>query len=290
MSTFRQTLEQKRLAISAELTLKRDSRESDIQRQAESIGPLVDAFQVSDIPYGWIQMSALSAAALLKRHGCDPVPLLICRDRRARALRSDLLGFRALGVDSVFLMRGHRLPDTHPVPSLPVHDLTAQELIEMAAELSAQGPEGDFLIGVGARAFRPVRGWAGESLGKRIDAGAGFVQTQLCMNLNLLQHYMRRLNETGIPSRVPVIVTVSPLPSAETALWMRTHMKDCRIPDPIIEKLEKSNDPQRRGVKICANLMRKIAAIEGVAGINVMTTGNPDAIRETIVRSGLREV
>ena len=39
-------------------------------------------------------------------------------------------------------------------------------------------------IGTGARAFRPNRGWRAESLNARIAAGAGFVQTQLCFNMD----------------------------------------------------------------------------------------------------------
>lgn len=291
MKTFREALQGSELAISAELTLRRDSKASDIQRQSEVLAPCVDGIQVTDIPYGWIQMSASSAAAILLNQGCDPIPILTCRDRNRAALRRDLRGLQAMGVSSVFLMRGHRLPASHPVQAEPVFDLTGRELIAMAAGMNR--PEGEgageaFFIGIGARAFRPIRGWKGDSLAVRANAGARFLQTQLCMNLNLLRHYMRRLEETGLTGKYSVIVSVSPLPSAKTALWMRKNMKDSRIPDPIIKQLEDAADPEAEGVKICARLMQKIAKIPGVSGINLMTTGNPETIPAAIEASGLR--
>jgi methylenetetrahydrofolate reductase (NADPH) len=289
VKTFREALQRKKFVITAELTLGRDSRAADIQRQAKVLGPCVDAIQVTDIPYGWIQMSAAAAAAILLEAGCDPIPILTCRDRNRVALKRDLLGLKAMGVGSVFLMRGHRLPASHPVQARPVFDLTGRELIAMAAAMNgSEDDSGAFLIGIGARAFRPVRGWQGDSLAVRAAAGARFMQTQLCMNLNLLRHYMRRLEEAGLTSRFAVIVSVSPLPSARTAAWMRKNMKDSRIPDPIIGQLEAAADPEAEGVKICARLMQKIAGISGVSGINLMTTGNPETIAAAIEASGLR--
>ena len=291
LKTFRETLQQKRFAISAELTLGRDSTADDIRRQADLLGPWVDAIQVSDIPYGWIQMSASAAAAILIGHGHDPVPILTCRDRNRAALGRDLAGLRALGVGSVFLMRGHRLPASHPVQAEPVFDLTGRELIAMAANMPAEHNSSDepaFHIGIGARAFRPVRGWTAESLCARVEAGARFLQTQLCMNLNLLRHYLLRLEATGLAGQYPVIVSVTPLPSAETARWMRKTIKDSKIPDPIIQQLENAADPEAEGIKICGKLMKKISKIPGVSGINVTTTGNPENIRAAIEASGLR--
>ncbi len=47
--------------------------------------------------------------------------------------------------------------------------------------------------------------------------------------------------------------------------------------------------PKREGIEICAELMREMAAIPGVSGVNLMTTGNPQSIRDAIVASGLRQ-
>jgi methylenetetrahydrofolate reductase (NADPH) len=292
LERFRDAIEQGRFALTAELTLKRESTADDVRRQADLLAPYVDAIEVSDNPYAWVQMSSVAAAAILLDHGADPLPLLTCRDRNRTALMADLNGLLALGASSVLVMRGHRVPQAHVVPASTVFDITGRELISLAASLSADAPGADeaaLLVGTGARAFRPRRGWRAESLGARVTAGAGFVQTQLCFNPELLKHYVTRLSEAGLEHPPPVITTLSPLPSARTARWLKENVSDSRIPAALINRLDESADPQREGIAICAELMREISAIEGIAGIHLMTMGDPESIPEAIEASGLRD-
>jgi 5,10-methylenetetrahydrofolate reductase len=65
-------------------------------------------------------------------------------------------------------------------------------------------------------------------------------------------------------------------------------MSDSRIPAALIQRLEDARDPEREGITICAELMQEISEIPGVSGINLMTTGNPEAIPAAIKASGLR--
>jgi methylenetetrahydrofolate reductase (NADPH) len=280
---FAQAVRGSTLAIAAELTLKRDSGPRDILDQAEALGRYVDGIQVTDNPYGWVQMSALAASALLVERGYDPVPVLSCRDRNRRALESDLLGFQALGVTSLMLMRGHRIPKDHAVPATSVFDLTGRELITLAASL-----DDGFFIGTGARAFRPGPRWKADSLTARYEAGARFIQTQMCFNMQILERYMERFVAAGLDRKFSVMVSLSPLPSAATAIWIKKNMSDSRIPAALIERLENARDPKREGIEICAELMREISRIPGVSGINLMTTGDPDAIPAAVRASGLR--
>jgi methylenetetrahydrofolate reductase (NADPH) len=66
-------------------------------------------------------------------------------------------------------------------------------------------------------------------------------------------------------------------------------MSDSRIPKPIIQRLEQASDPEQEGIRICAELMQEISEIPGVSGINLMTTGDADAIPAAIEASGLRD-
>jgi methylenetetrahydrofolate reductase (NADPH) len=283
VSTFREALRVGTLAMSAELTVQRNSTADDVRRQADLLGRLVDGIQVTDNPYAWVQMSALSAAAILLDHGFDPVPILSCRDRNRIALHSDLLGLEALGVSSMMLMRGHRVPKDHSLPAATVFDLTGRELIAMASALNSKP-----LIGTGARVFRPGPRWRAESLATRAAVGAGFIQTQLCFNMEILRRYMQRFVAAGLAERFSVMVSLSPLPSAQTALWVKKNMSDSRIPDTVVSRLEDAADPEQEGILICAELMQQVSEIPGVSGINLMTTGNPEAIPAAIRASALR--
>jgi methylenetetrahydrofolate reductase (NADPH) len=283
LKQFAQAVRGKKLAIAAELTLQRGSSSSDVLRQADALGQYVDGIQVTDNPYGWVQMSALSASALLVDQGFDPVPVLTCRDRNRLALESDLLGFQALGVSSLMLMRGHRVPKDHAVPATTVFDLAGRELIDLAARVDRE-----FFIGTGARVFRPGPGWQADALTERSAAGAGFIQTQMCFNMIILRRYMDRFVELGLDRQYSVMVSLSPLPSAATASWVKKNMTDSRIPATLLKRLEDAKNPEQEGIEICAELMQEIAEIQGVSGINLMTTGDPQAIPAAIIASGLR--
>jgi methylenetetrahydrofolate reductase (NADPH) len=60
------------------------------------------------------------------------------------------------------------------------------------------------------------------------------------------------------------------------------------IPNSIIRRLDRAEDPEKEGIAICSEHLREIAAIPGVSGANVITMGNPNMIVEAIQASGLR--
>ena len=284
MKTFREAVQGEQFSIAAELTVKRESTADDVRRQAEVLGNFVDGIQVTDNPYAWVQMSALSAAGILIDHGVDPVPILTCRDRNRIALESDLLGLQALGVTSLMLMRGPKVPKIHSVPASTVFDLSGLELIALASSLG----DGAFFIGTAARAFRSKRGWRAETLVAKAAAGARFMQTQLCFNMDILRRYMERFVEAKLTQSYSVIASLSPLPSATTARWVKKNMSDSLVPDAVIQRLEDANYPEQEGIAICAEMIQEISDIAGVSGVNLMTTGDPEAIPAAIKASGLR--
>ncbi|MFT5141312.1 MAG: methylenetetrahydrofolate reductase (NADPH) [Lysobacterales bacterium] len=290
MKTFKSAIQSGRLALTAELTIKREYTADDVLREARRLSEQVDAVQVTDNPYGWAQISAVAAASILLHNGIDAIPILTCRDRNRIALKSDLLGLRALGVSSILLTRGHQVPQDHEIQTMAVFDTTGRELMAMAEEIRLDtdfGPKREFFIGTGARAFRPKRSWQAESLKSRAAAGAQFMQTQLCFNMDILRRYMHMLVELKLTWDYSVMVSLAVLPSAETARWIKQNMADSLVPKALIERLEGAADPKHEGIQICAELMQEIAKIPGVSGINLMTVGDSDSIVEAIEASGL---
>ncbi len=291
MRTFREALQSEKLTITAELSLRSDSGPEDVSRQVDLLGPWVDGLQVSDNPWAWVQMSALAASNLVRERGMDPIPILACRDRNRIALSAELLGMRALGISSVLLMRGAKIPAIHPVKAQPVFDTSGRELIELAARLGEAeppGPGGEFFIGVGARAFRPSPDWSADSLRSRAAAGGRFLQTQICFNLDILRQYMKRLVEKQLTWKFSVIISLTPFPSAVTARWVKDNLSDSRIPQQLFDRLERASDAEAEGIALCAETMREVAEIPGVSGINLLTMGNPEHLKAAIQASGLR--
>ncbi len=271
--------------------MRREYTTSDVHRQVDTLGELVDGIQVTDNPWSWVQMSAVSAASLVLQKGIDPIPMLSCRDRNRIALESDLIGLRAMGVTSVLLTQGEKVPDDHQVKARGVFDTTSLELVTMAAALNddpSLGPNEEFFIGTGAKVFRPPTEWPAEKLKARADAGARFLQSQFCFNTDIIREYMDALVRLKLTWKCAVIISLTVLPSVEAAIWLKKKIRQAKIPIRLIERLQDAADAELEGIKICSELMQEISEIPGISGVNLMTTGNPESIPAAIKASGLR--
>jgi methylenetetrahydrofolate reductase (NADPH) len=296
LTSLRDALKSQDFALTAKLSMGREQNASDLLAEAELLSQSVDAIQVPDSPYARPHISSIAGAALLVTAGIDPIMHMNSRDRNRIAIQSDLLGAQALGVSNVLLMRGTSLPADHMPRTSNVFDLGAIDLIRTAAALRDSGalvdgrlPDTPKLhIGAVATAFRPVETWQPEKLLAKADAGAQFIQLQVCMNGDALRGYVARIVAAKLTWRIQVLANLAIFPSAEAAIEMKKMRPDAAIPREVIGRLEKSVDPVQEGIDICAEVLAELADMPGVAGANLATTGEPESIIAAIEKSGVR--
>ncbi len=291
MIRFRDAIRTQKFALSADLALDRSSDARQVRAQARLLAPVFDAVQVPDCPGGRLQMSAQSAAQILLDAGVDPVVHLSGRDRNRIALESDLLGLGIAGVTSVLLMRGEELPSDYKPATQQVFELSGVDLITVARQLgedeSVAGVPG-FLIGTTTTLFNPKAGWQPRALQTRVDAGAHFIQTQLCFNMKALRRYMDHLVEAKLTWRCAIMVGVAVLPSARSARWLQENLRGALLPEKHVRRLEQARDPEQEGINLCAEILQKLQDIPGVSGANLMTPGDPVTLLEAVRKAGLR--
>ena len=291
VKTFRESISESDLTITAELKLPPGSTATTVIEQARLLGPVVDGIVVPDSPDARVQISAIAASSLLIQNGVDPIPLMSCRDRNRIALQSDLLGAAAIGVSSLLLMRGDNVPDNDDSPFKPVFEFGARKLIASARAVQSEqlaADVSDFYIGSVATVFRPKPTWTPDSLFVKTDAGVQFIQTQPCFDMDVLKRYMARLVAAKFTWRASVVVAVAPLPSADTARWLRENLRGSLMPDSIIKRLDQAKDSEQEGIDICAELLQGLAEIPGVSGANILSPGDPETIPAAIRAAGLR--
>ena len=80
-----------------------------------------------------------------------------------------------------------------------------------------------------------------------MGAGADFVQTQYCYEVDTARIYLERLMDFGIPQKLPFLIGLGPLASARQARWMDENLWGVNIPAPLIDRLEKASDPKEEG-------------------------------------------
>jgi methylenetetrahydrofolate reductase (NADPH) len=290
LRTLRDAIGRRPFVVTADVALDRRCDAAALRRQAEILGPLVDALQVPDSHDGRLQMSGTAAAALLLTAGVDPLVHLTGRDRNRIALENELLGLGALGVTSVLLTRGEELPATYKPPTRQVLELSGEDLVTIAHQLGEDESVPavtEFLVGTPATVFAPKQGWQPKSLLARVEAGAGFIQTQICFNMKALRRYMGHLVEARLPWRCAVIASLAVLPDAASARLLKQSLHGTVMAENVVRRMAGARDPEREGVTLCAEKIQQLREVPGISGVNLMTPGRPELIAEAIRLAGL---
>jgi methylenetetrahydrofolate reductase (NADPH) len=124
-------------------------------------------------------------------------------------------------------------------------------------------------------------------LAKKIDAGAQFVQTQYCFDMDIFRSYMSAVRDLGAHERVFILAGVGPLASARSAEWVRDNVAGVHIPDHVIKRLEGAKNQAEEGVNICIDMMQQLKEIEGVHGVHIMAFRQEHRVGEIVERSGV---
>jgi methylenetetrahydrofolate reductase (NADPH) len=250
-----------------------------------------DAVNVTDGAGARVSMSSWAASAILVRAGIEPILQMTCRDRNRIALQGDLLGAAVLGVRNVLVLTGDDPSVGDQPEAKPVFDLNSIGLIEVVegmrdrAELpSGRKIEGNipYFIGAADMPIDPPVGWVPTGLQAKIAAGAQFVQTQFCMDLEIIRRYVERLREHEVTNQLSILIGIAPLASARSARWMRDNLYGTIIPDSIVQRMEMAEDPAAEGKEICVELLHGLRAIPGIAGAHIMAPRNQSAIADVI--------
>jgi len=290
MTSFYEAVRNKKFVVSAEVFLRPESTAETIALQTQTLKNHVDGILLTDNQDGRLHLSPLAAASIVMANGVDPIVQLSCRNRNRIALLAELLGATTLGVSSLVLIRGNRVPTGfHPRPRA-VFDVDANELIAMASKITADEclPSlPDLFVGSIITPHLPKPGWVPEKLSRKADAGAQFVQTHVCMDMDLLRNYMQHLVAAGVPRRMAIQVKLAVLSSADDARWLRDSMPNNQIPDEIIQRLEQAEDAESEGVAIAAELLQELAEVPGISGAHLVATQNLASICTAIEQAGI---
>ena len=292
MKTYKDALDSKDLALSAELFLHTRSNQDEIREQTDMLSGHVDGVLVTDNQSGQLHMSSLAASLIVRDGGIDPIMQLGCRNRNRIAVLGDLLGAGALGIRSLQLVRGERVPDGFEPRPKAVLDISATELLATATQLTSEEGVGDFHefhLGGVITAHAPKDAWRPRKLLQKIDAGAHFLMTHTCMDLDLLRAYMQHLVSLQVLHRVRIIATIAVLRSVADARWLRNNKPNVLIPKGLVSRLDRAADPRAEGIALCAEQLRELADIPGLSGVHLYNSADMSAIPEAIVASGVRQ-
>jgi 5,10-methylenetetrahydrofolate reductase len=294
-SRLERLLHQGVFCVTAEVVPPRSSDPALVSSQARGLVGYADAVNVTDNPTASAHMSPLAGAALVTAAGLEPVVQITCRDRNRLGLTSDLLGAWALGARNILCLTGDQ-PGVgdHPM-ARPVYDLELLELVGLAASLRKEGrllsgavieEPPRFFIGVADVPLEP--NYRLDRLEQKAEAGADFVQTQIVFDVEAFEAWAEGATARGIFDRLFVLAGVAVARGAGSARYMRDHIPGVAVPDRVIHLLEQAGpDAEAEGVRLAVEVIAKLKAIQGIAGVHVMGLGHMDGVRHVIEAAGL---
>jgi methylenetetrahydrofolate reductase (NADPH) len=270
--------------VTTEVGPPRGAAPGAIAAKVEPLRGWVDAVNLTDNQSAHVRMSSWAASLLALGAGVEPVMQVTCRDRNRIALQSDLLSAGALGIPNVLLMTGdHPKFGDHP-DAKPVFDLDSVQLIWTARTMREEGrllsgrkldPPPSWFIGAVENPFAPPGKFRAARLGKKVAAGAEFVQTQYVFDTATFARWLRELTDLGLDRRCAVIAGVGPIRSLRALDHMSSNVPGVHIPEQVERRLRAAGEDgiAGEGLALCAEIISELREIPGVRGVHVMAPG-----------------
>ena len=283
-------------AVTAEISPPDSADPNEVYERASLFDGYVDAINATDGSGANCHMSSVGMCALLTRRGYAMVLQVSARDRNRIAIQGDVLGAAAMGVYNILCLTGDGVDVGDHPEAKPVFDVDCMSMLSMVRGMRDDGqflsgrklssPPNVFL-GAAANPFAPPFDYRPLRLEKKVAAGAQFVQTQYCYDMDMFRSYMAAVRDAGTHERVFILAGVGPLASARSAEWIRSNVPGIHIPDSVIRRLKGADDQKEEGVRICVDMINELREIEGVHGVHIMAFRQEHRVGEIVERSGV---
>ncbi len=251
-----------------------------LRRLAELAGH-VDAINLTDNALGKVKMSGLVFAAAIKGRLKIPVVLnLSCRDRNRFALKSDLLGAAALGIDAVVALNGDKIPPGADGAAIAAHDIDACRLLAIIGDLN-RGDTGEgkpplkrvpsIVAGAVANPNRKNLEREFAQLARKAAAGARFVITQPVFDAETGRRFIAKANSLGIRTMLGIL----PVKREAMATYLIDRVKDLSGARIHLDRFGGMSEEEVRALSLRENmdLMKSLAG--EAAGFIIMSGGGP---------------
>jgi 5,10-methylenetetrahydrofolate reductase len=283
-------------AVTTELNPPDSADPEDVYNRAKIFDGWVDGINAVDASGANCHMSSVGICALLTRMGYAPIMQIACRDKNRIAIQGDVLGAAAMGVSNLLCLTGDGVQAGDQPGAKPVFDLDSMSLLETVRIMRDNGKflsgrklttPPQLFLGAAINPFAPPYDFRPIHLGKKIAAGAQFVQSQYCFDVPMFRTFMQKATDLGFTEKVFILVGVGPLASAKTAKWIRSNVPGIHIPDAVIKRLEGAQDQKAEGKRLCIDIINEVKDIPGVSGVHVMAYRQEEYVAEIVSESGV---
>jgi len=296
--SLRERLASGGFAVTAEISPPRGAGTEPITATAALLRDWVDAVNVTDNQGSNVRLASWAGSLAAMAAGLEPVMQMTCRDRNRIALQSDLLGASALGIRNILVMTGdHPKFGDHP-EAKPVFDLDSVQLLWTLRHMRDQGallsgrrlnPAPDCFLGAVENPIAPPAEFRADRLGKKIDAGAQFVQTQFVFDVAAFRNWMAQVRELGLHQKCYILAGVGAVRSRNALDFMRDKVPGVNVPDDVYRRLRAvpADQTAAEGARLAVETIQQLREIDGVAGVHLLVAGNEQAVPGILDEAGV---
>jgi methylenetetrahydrofolate reductase (NADPH) len=280
-SNLEKILKSGQKAVTCECGPPRGADGDHFRKKATLLKDVADAVNVTDNQTAVVRFCSLAACSILRDMGIEPVMQMVTRDMNRIALQSNVLGAAAIGIKNLLCLTGdHQSFGDHP-QAKNVHDLDSVQLLHTVKTMRDEGKmisgtevqgRPQMFLGAAANPFADPQEFRVVRMGKKIAAGAQFIQTQCIYNMERFAKFMEMANDMGLTGKAYILAGITPLKSAGMANYMKKFVPGLDVPDSYITRLKGvPKDKQAvEGIKIAVEQIQQCLEMKGIAGIHLM--------------------
>ena len=290
MKSLRDVINDKDFVVTAELPLSPPRSRAILESELDTFSQCVDAVHIGADDRADSGIAPLAAAGIAIQAGVAPILHLHGRDRNRIALQSEMIGAIALGVSTIVVRRGEKLPSALRGRVKGVFDTKTTQLLSIAKRVSSRkefgAPEALF-IGCMVPPMRPKEDWEAALIREKLEKGAAFLQTRPIFSPELLREYAAALVSQKITRRARLLAGFPLLCSLPSARSIGDRFAGTNVPDPMMRRLDGAADVRAEGISILSEQLAAAADTPGVSGVAIVNVDDVEAVSEAVRRSGV---
>jgi methylenetetrahydrofolate reductase (NADPH) len=146
-----------------------------------------------------------------------------------------------------------------------------------------------FFLGAVENPFAPPQDYRPIRMGKKIESGAQFIQTQLVYNIPRMKEFMSKASDLGLLDKTFVLASIGIPRSARGTHYMAEQVPGIDVPAEILDRMDAAPKEKQaeEGVQIGLELVHSLREIPGVAGVHLICIKAPETISRVVKESGL---
>lgn len=286
MTKLENAIASKEFIITAEVTPPKGGNPARMLEVARLLKDRVHGVNITDGSRAVLRMSSIAACVLLQREGIEPICQMTGRDRNSLALQADLMGAYSLGIRNILALTGDPLKAGDHPQAKAVFELESVRLLKLIGKLNEgfdlnNNPltDGNLNLFAGGAVDPQSKSWSGlqRRFEQKVKAGAKFFQSQLITDFDKLDRFM---NEIAKGCERPILAGIFLLKSAKNARFINKNVPGVEIPEHLINRLEKAENPLLEGMHIAAEQIKY--AKEICQGVHLMAVKREDLIPQIL--------